>query len=90
MAKSVRAIKQTGYESLVVAGGVGANRRLRKSLTETLGAAGSRVYFPRPALCTDNGAMVAHAGLLRLKAGHVSNGEVMAQARWELETLPAM
>jgi tRNA N6-adenosine threonylcarbamoyltransferase len=88
--KAVRAVKQTGYDALVVAGGVGANKSLRSALKETLKAVGVRVYYPRPELCTDNGAMVAHAGMLRLKAGHVSNGEVMAQSRWELETLPAM
>jgi N6-L-threonylcarbamoyladenine synthase len=88
--KAVRAVKQTGYDSLVVAGGVGANKSLRSALTETLKAVGVRVYYPRPELCTDNGAMVAYAGMLRLQAGHVSNGEVMAQSRWELEALPAM
>jgi len=51
---------------------------------------GARVFYPRPEFCTDNGAMVAHAGLLRLKAGHVSTGEVVARPRWELDELPAM
>jgi N6-L-threonylcarbamoyladenine synthase len=88
--KSARALKQTGYKSLVVAGGVGANKSLRTALSETLGGQGAKVFYPRPELCTDNGAMVAHAGLLRLQAGHVSSGEVMAQPRWELDSLPAM
>jgi N6-L-threonylcarbamoyladenine synthase len=88
--KSARALKQTGYKSLVVAGGVGANKSLRLALSETLGGQGANVFYPRPEFCTDNGAMVAHAGLLRLRAGHVSTGEVKAQPRWELDTLPAM
>jgi N6-L-threonylcarbamoyladenine synthase len=88
--KSARALKQTGYKSLVVAGGVGANKSLRLALSETLGGQGAKVFYPRPEFCTDNGAMVAHAGLLRLRAGHVSTGEVQAQPRWELDTLPAM
>ena len=89
-AKSVRALKQTGYSSLVIAGGVGANKSLRAALQSELGAIGARVYYPRPELCTDNGAMIANAGVLRLQAGHTSSGEVMAKPRWELEDLPAM
>ncbi len=88
--KSARAIKQTRYKSLVVAGGVGANKSLRLALRESLGKLGARVFYPRPELCTDNGAMVAHAGLKRLQAGHVSTGEVQARPRWELSELPAM
>ena len=48
---------------------------------------GAEVFYPSPALCTDNGAMVAYTGLLRLQAGHISSGEVMARPRWELEEL---
>jgi N6-L-threonylcarbamoyladenine synthase len=88
--KSVRAIEQTGYKGLVVAGGVGANRSLRADLRTRLDGIGARVYYPRPELCTDNGAMIANAGLLRLQAGHISSGEVVARPRWELEELPAM
>ncbi|HTE65774.1 MAG TPA: tRNA (adenosine(37)-N6)-threonylcarbamoyltransferase complex transferase subunit TsaD, partial [Candidatus Binatia bacterium] len=53
---------------LVVAGGVGANRALRTSLAELGRSVGARVYYPKPALCTDNGAMIAAAGWQRLQA----------------------
>lgn len=88
--KSLRAIKATGRKALVVSGGVGANRSLRAQLREELAKRGAEVFYPRPALCTDNGAMVAYAGFLRLQAGQVSDGEVQAQPRWELEQLPAL
>jgi len=88
--KSARAIKETGYNSLVVAGGVGANKSLRSALREVLGKQHAGVFYPRPELCTDNGAMVAHAGLKRLQAGHVSTGAVQARPRWELSELPSM
>jgi N6-L-threonylcarbamoyladenine synthase len=88
--KSSRALKHTGYSGLVVAGGVGANSSLRTRLEADLGKLGAKVYYPRPELCTDNGAMIAHAGLLRLQAGHVSSGAVMARPRWELSELEAM
>jgi N6-L-threonylcarbamoyladenine synthase len=90
VAKSARAIKQTGYGTLVVAGGVGANQSLRSQLRAELGKLDALVYYPRPELCTDNGAMVAHAGLLRLQAGNISSGEVVAKPRWELSELEAM
>jgi N6-L-threonylcarbamoyladenine synthase len=88
--KSLRAIRQTGYTSLVVAGGVGANQSLRAELQRALTAIGGRVFYPRPELCTDNGAMIAYAGLQRLQAGHISTGEVQARPRWDLEELQAM
>ena len=68
--KCERALDATGCDTLVVAGGVGANLRLRAQLQPTRGAScGGRVCFPRPAFCTDNGAMIAFAGALRLQAG---------------------
>jgi N6-L-threonylcarbamoyladenine synthase len=88
--KSMRALKVTERRALVIAGGVGANRSLRDVLRQEVTAQGSQVFYPRPELCTDNGAMVAHAGLLRLQAGHVSDGNVHAQPRWELDSLPTM
>ena len=90
VAKSARAIRQTGYSALVVAGGVGANQSLRSQLSAELGKLDAQVYYPRPELCTDNGAMVAYAGLLRLQAGNISSGEVIARPRWELSELQAM
>ncbi len=88
--KALRAMRETGRKALVVAGGVGANRSLREVLRSETEAAGGKVFYPRPELCTDNGAMVAHAGLLRLQAGQISDGSVMARPRWELESLAAI
>jgi N6-L-threonylcarbamoyladenine synthase len=89
--KCRRALDETGLDRLVVAGGVGANRRLRAALNRLAGDRGARVYFPRPAFCTDNGAMIAYAGALRLAAGQGSLDpviEVMPRARLdELEPL---
>ncbi len=66
--KAVRALRESGHRRLVVAGGVSANRQLRERLTQAAQREGFRVWFPPPALCTDNGAMIAFAGALRLQA----------------------
>ncbi|GIK35162.1 MAG: tRNA N6-adenosine threonylcarbamoyltransferase [Gammaproteobacteria bacterium] len=87
VAKSARALDATGLQRLVVAGGVGANRRLRQRLRDELTACGAHVYYPRNEFCTDNGAMVALAGSLRLPAAATSGGRVEARARWDLEDL---
>ncbi|RTR39364.1 tRNA (adenosine(37)-N6)-threonylcarbamoyltransferase complex transferase subunit TsaD [Shewanella canadensis] len=86
--KCRRALKQTGYKRLVVAGGVSANTRLRTTLAETMQAQGGQVYYPRGEFCTDNGAMIAYAGLQRLKAGHIEDLGVKGEPRWPLDTLP--
>lgn len=88
--KCRRALKQTGYKRLVVAGGVSANARLRKTLAETMQALGGEVYYPRGEFCTDNGAMIAYAGLQRLKAGQIEDLGVKGEPRWPLDTLPAV
>lgn len=67
--KSMAAVQQAGLRRLVVAGGVGANRQLREALQRETGRAGIELFFPPPELCTDNGAMIAMAGLARLQAG---------------------
>ncbi|MEG0637116.1 MAG: tRNA (adenosine(37)-N6)-threonylcarbamoyltransferase complex transferase subunit TsaD, partial [Pseudomonas sp.] len=73
---------------LVVAGGVGANKRLRAKLHDDAQRRGGRVCFPRPALCTDNGAMIAFAGALRLQAGQHGLAEIKVTPRWDMALLP--
>mgnify|MGYP000849060454 FL=1 len=86
--KCARALDATGCDTLVVAGGVGANTRLREKLRADAQRRGGRVCFPRPALCTDNGAMIAFAGALRLQAGQHGDAAVHVVPRWDMETLP--
>jgi N6-L-threonylcarbamoyladenine synthase len=85
--KALRALDSTGHRQLVVAGGVGANRALRARLTAALAKRGGQVFFPRPEFCTDNAAMIAIAGLLRLKAGERSGAGLNVRARWPLDEL---
>jgi N6-L-threonylcarbamoyladenine synthase len=85
--KALRALDQTGHRTLVVAGGVGANRALRERLALEAGKIGVRVYYPRPEFCTDNAAMVAVAGMQRLRAGEHSPGGIGVRARWSLAEL---
>ncbi len=81
--KCRRALEQTGCQNLVIAGGVGANKALRAKLA-TLNAS---VSFPRMEFCTDNGAMIAYAGAMRLKAGQLEAAVIMPRPRWSLEEL---
>jgi N6-L-threonylcarbamoyladenine synthase len=85
--KCERALKQTGRKRLVVAGGVGANQRLRARLKEMVAKHGAEAFYPRPEFCTDNGAMIAYAGCLRLAAG--KPGDTPVTARWPLDSLSA-
>lgn len=87
--KCRRALEATGAKRLVIAGGVGANKRLRAQLAEAGAADGFRVYFPRLQFCTDNGAMIALAGAIRLAAGQQQDETIQVQPRWSLETLPS-
>jgi N6-L-threonylcarbamoyladenine synthase len=87
VAKSLRALAATGRRTLVVAGGVGANRRLRTQLSEAAAARGARVHHPRLEFCTDNAAMIAYAGHARLAAGERATLAADARARWPLEDL---
>jgi len=84
--KCKRAIKTIGAKRLVIAGGVGANKRLREKLLET----GIEVYFPRMEYCTDNGAMIAYAGAIRLEAGQAEDTEIQPMPRWSLEDLETL
>jgi len=87
-AKALKAVKQAGVKRLVVAGGVGANRHLRKQLTEAMQRKGGEVYFPPLEFCTDNGAMIAFAAAQRVNAGLVdlsATGDAFTvRPRWEL------
>jgi N6-L-threonylcarbamoyladenine synthase len=85
--KALRALDECGYGELVVAGGVGANQSLRERLQRELAGRGGRVYFPRPEFCTDNAAMIAVAGLMRLQRGERSGPALSVRARWPLAEL---
>ena len=87
--KCRRAVAQTGLQTLVIAGGVGANVRLRERLGDLMKNEGGRVCYPRPEFCTDNGAMIAYAGYRRLQAGQHESLSIKAMPRWSLEELQA-
>jgi len=87
VAKTLRALEQTGYEALVVAGGVGANRSLRERMAEAATRQGIQVFYPRIEFCTDNAAMIAVAGMARLKAGLHEGPAIRARATWSLSEL---
>ena len=82
--KCRRALRQTGHQRLVIAGGVGANRRLRERLGGIVRDTDAELYFPRTEFCTDNGAMIALAGCLRFAAGKLQGLGMSARANWEL------
>jgi N6-L-threonylcarbamoyladenine synthase len=85
-AKSLAALAASGRSTLVVAGGVGANLRLRERLLRVVEARGGRVYFPDIAFCTDNGAMIALAGALRVTRARAAGGAFDVHPRWDLAT----
>jgi N6-L-threonylcarbamoyladenine synthase len=84
--KSAKAIKQTGYRDLVLAGGVGANKQLRAALNARALRDQFQVHYPPLQLCTDNGVMIAFAGALRLLAGHRDSDTAAfdVKPRWDL------
>lgn len=93
VAKSIKALRETGLKRLVIAGGVGANRLLRQQLADKLKALRAEAFFPPLALCTDNGAMIAFAAAMRLEAG-LATTDIGAPAftvrpRWDLEEAAA-
>ena len=87
VAKTLRALEETGHQALVVAGGVGANALLRERLRAAAARQGVRVYYPRLEFCTDNAAMIAMAGLVRLRHGEQEPLAIRAQAQWPLQSL---
>ena len=88
--KCRRALRQEGLKQLVIAGGVSANQALRTALEGMLKAEGGQVFYARPRFCTDNGAMIAYAGCQRLLAGQHEGPSITVQARWPMESLPAV
>lgn len=86
--KCKRALNQTGIKRLVIAGGVSANTQLRHQLAIMMKNIKGEVFYPRLEFCTDNGAMIAYAGLQRLKSGESEGLSTKAQPRWSLEELP--
>jgi N6-L-threonylcarbamoyladenine synthase len=88
--KCKRALKHTGLKRLVIAGGVSANKQLRQELATMMKNIKGEVFYPRLEFCTDNGAMIAYAGLQRLKAGESEGLSTKAKPRWSLEELAAI
>ncbi|GJH42206.1 tRNA (adenosine(37)-N6)-threonylcarbamoyltransferase complex transferase subunit TsaD [Pasteurella canis] len=85
--KCRRALKETGLTRLVIAGGVSANKQLRQHLSELMQQLNGEVFYPQPQFCTDNGAMIAYAGLLRLKQGEQQDLAIEVKPRWSMTTL---
>lgn len=88
--KCIKALKQTDMNRLVIAGGVSANTYLRQQLEQELAKINATVHYAPPALCTDNGAMIAYAGYERLKAGQADDLSVSCVPRWNIDELPAL
>lgn len=85
--KCKRALEQTGLKRIVIAGGVSANRQLRVALGELAAKMGGEVFYPRTEFCTDNGAMIAYAGMQRLKNQDVVGLAIQAHPRWPIDQL---
>ena len=88
--KCKRALKQTGYSRVVIAGGVSANQHLREVFETRIGPSGKNVFYPSLAFCTDNGAMIAYAGMQRLKAKQFDGFDEQVKPRWPLDSLPPL
>jgi N6-L-threonylcarbamoyladenine synthase len=87
--KCERALSATGLKTLVMAGGVSANLELRARLEQMAAKQGCRIYYPPHHLCTDNGAMIAYAGYLRLQAGGAEDLAIDVRPRWPMTELNA-
>ncbi len=88
--KCRRALEATSLKTLVIAGGVSANVKLRQVLEEALVKVKGQLFYAQPKFCTDNGAMIAYAGCQRLLAGQQDPLEIKARPRWPLDTLPPL
>jgi N6-L-threonylcarbamoyladenine synthase len=87
MIKCRRALQQTGLKRLVIAGGVSANTALRAGLAKLMQQLGGEVFYPKPQFCTDNGAMIAYAGFLRLQSGQTQDLSIEVRPRWNMTEL---
>ncbi len=85
--KCRRALQETGMSRLVMAGGVAANKRLRARLAQLGEKQGWQVFYPAPRLCTDNGAMIAHVGALRLQTADPTDTAIQVLPRMSVEEL---
>jgi N6-L-threonylcarbamoyladenine synthase len=85
--KCKRALQESGLRSLVIAGGVSANLALRVALQSLTDRLAAKLFYARPAFCTDNGAMIAYAGCQRLAAGQIEELVISARPRWPMDTL---
>ncbi|THA10597.1 tRNA (adenosine(37)-N6)-threonylcarbamoyltransferase complex transferase subunit TsaD [Rodentibacter pneumotropicus] len=85
--KCKRALKDTSYQRLVIAGGVSANKKLRETLEKMMKDLKGEVFYPQPQFCTDNGAMIAYTGFLRLKQGQYDELEIEVKPRWPMTEL---
>ncbi len=86
--KCQRALRETGYSSLVMAGGVSANVALRERLDAMATELNLNIYYPEPRFCTDNGAMIAYAGYERLIQGQTESHSINVRPRWPMTELP--
>ena len=89
VAKALAALDITGHARLVVAGGVGANRKLRARIVSAVAKRGGQVFFPDIEFCTDNGAMIALVGALRLSGGEPADYAFSVMPRWDLASVSA-
>jgi N6-L-threonylcarbamoyladenine synthase len=90
VAKTLAALDQTTFSRVVVGGGVGANRVLRERMSAAASKRGAEVFYPDLQFCTDNGAMIALVGALRLRYGAVDDYAFTVRPRWELADLCAV
>lgn len=88
--KCRRALKETGFKRLVIAGGVSANQQLRRYLADLMAQLGGEVFYPPVQFCTDNGAMIAYTGMLRLKNGEHQDLSISVRPRWAMTQLPPL
>ncbi|WP_067498335.1 tRNA (adenosine(37)-N6)-threonylcarbamoyltransferase complex transferase subunit TsaD [Candidatus Gullanella endobia] len=88
--KCQRALDLTGFQRLVMAGGVSTNQLLRMNMSKMMQQRGGEAFYARPDFCTDNGAMIAYAGMLRLQGGSQTSLMISVYPRWPIEELPAI